>query len=185
MNWIDSIKDYKPCNEQEKKDKEIILKCFSTMEDLLTRNNELAHITSSGFVVNSGRSKALLVHHNIFKSWALPGGHADGDGNLLEVALREAREETGIKKVSPALEDIFSIDVLPVIGHMKKGKYVASHLHLSIVYLLEADEDEVLEIKVDENSDVKWIPLDQVVAASNEPHMKKVYSKLIRRVLEI
>ena len=182
MNWIDLIKRFNPYNEQEKKDKEIILQCIEKFNDVLTRNNDIAHITSSGFVVNKEKDKVLMIHHNIYNSWSWTGGHADGEEDLLAVAIREVQEETGVKNVHPIISDIFSLDVLTVVGHVKKGKYVSPHLHLSVAYLLEADEDQVLTAKEDENSGVKWIPIEKVNEYSNEPYMQKLYSKLIDKI---
>jgi len=100
-------------------------------------------------------------------------------------AIKEAQEETGIKKVLPIKSDVFSLDVLHVIPHVKKGRYISAHLHLNITYLLEADEKERLMVKEDENSGVKWIPIEEVNNYSNEPHMKKVYGKLIDKIKAI
>ena len=75
---FESIKSYTPYNEQEIKDKEVILYCTKVFEDVLTRNNEVAHITSSAFVVNKVKDKVLMIHHNIYNSWSWIGGHADG-----------------------------------------------------------------------------------------------------------
>jgi len=185
MNWIQEIKNYKPCNEQESKDKEVILNCIDSFEDVLTRNNEIAHITSSSLIVNKNKDKVLMVYHNIYNSWSWTGGHADGEEDLLAVAIKEAQEETGIKKVLPIKSDVFSLDVLHVIPHVKKGRYISAHLHLNITYLLEADEKERLMVKEDENSGVKWIPIEEVNNYSNEPHMKKVYGKLIDKIKAI
>lgn len=184
MRWIDLIKTYKPYNEQEKKDKEIILHCINTFDDVLTRNNEIMHITSSTFILNKAKDKTLMIHHNIYNSWSWTGGHADGEENLLAVAIKEAREETGVKNVRPIISDVFSLDILPVLGHVKNGKYVSAHLHLSVAYLVEVDEDELLIVKSDENSDIKWIPIEKVNEYSNEPHMQKLYDKLILKIKE-
>lgn len=182
MNWIESIKSYNPCNEQEKNDKEIILSCIDRFEDILTRENKLAHITSSAFIVNKSKDKVLMIYHNIYDSWAWTGGHADGEEDLLAVAIREAKEETGINNVYPIDYDIASIDILPVVGHIKRGKYVSAHLHLSIAYIVEADDTEELKIKEDENSGVKWIPIDEVNIYSTETDMHIVYNKLISKI---
>ena len=179
MNWIEDIKNYKPYNEQEAKDKDLILKCINLHDDILTRENTIAHITSSGYIVNKSRTKVLMIYHNIYKSWAWTGGHADGDSDLLHVAIKEAKEETGIKEARPITNDICSIDILPVNAHIKRGKYVASHLHLSVAYILEADENEELVVKEDENSGVKWVDIDKVLDLTNEEYMKNVYKKLI------
>ena len=86
-----------------------------------------------------------------------------------------------MQRKKPIINDICSIDILPVNAHIKRGKYVASHLHLSVAYLLEADENEKLVIKIDENSDVKWIDIDKIFEVSNEDHMKVIYKKLIEK----
>ena len=181
MKYIQDIEKYIPVNEQESKDKEIIIDFINKNEDVLTRENEIAHLTSSGFIVNKNRDKVLMIHHNIYNSWGWTGGHADGDSDLLEVAIKEAKEETGITNVRPIIDDICCIDILTVKGHIKKGKYVAPHLHLSVAYVLEADEAEEVKVKEDENSGVKWVDIDRVLELTDEEHMKDVYSKLINK----
>jgi 8-oxo-dGTP pyrophosphatase MutT (NUDIX family) len=182
MSLIDLIKRYNPYNEQEKSDKEIFIKCIDIFNDILTRNNDIAHITSSAFVVNKSKDKVLMIHHNIYNSWSWTGGHADGEEDLLSVAIREVTEETGVRSIMTASDDILSLDILPVFGHTRKGKYVSSHLHLSVAYLLEADENEPLIVKEDENSAVQWIPIDKLDKYSNEPHMIKIYNKIVAKL---
>lgn len=172
------IEWYHPWNEQEEADRKLILKYIDVFEDILTRENEIAHITASSWIVNRDRSKVLMIYHNIYDSWAWTGGHDDGDGDLLSVALREAREETGIRTIRPLLNDIYSMEILCVNGHVKKGRYVSSHLHLNITYLLEADEREALRIKEDENSGVRWAALEEAVNLSGEGWMREIYKKL-------
>ena len=178
MQWINDIKNYTPYNEQEETDKRLILQCLDIYDNLLSRENVLAHITSSGYIINESKNKVLMVHHNIYKTWSWTGGHADNDSDLLYVSIKEAKEETGIQNIKPLSKNIFSLDVLPVIGHIKNNKYVSAHLHLSVAYLLEADERDELFIKADENSGVKWIPIDKIHEYSNEPDMVKLYCKV-------
>lgn len=183
MEWIDSIIRYEPFNEQEEKDKEIILKCINTFDDVLTRNNEIAHMTSSAFVINKSRDKVLMIYHNIYNSWSWTGGHTDGDNDLLKVAIKELEEETGVKDIKILLSSIFSLDVLQVKSHIKKGMYVSPHLHLSVAYLIEANEEEKLVVKEDENSGVKWIPIDKLYEfTKKEPHMQELYIKFIEKI---
>lgn len=182
MNLKKQIDDYLPYNEQEEKDKEVFLKYINFFDDVLTRDNEFGHFTGSAFVVNQTRDKVLMVHHNIYNSWAWTGGHADGEEDLLAVALREVQEETGIKNINPISKDIFVIDALPQKGHIKRSKFVSAHTHLSVVYLVEANDDEPLVIKLDENSNVKWIPINEVILHSNEPHMQTTYQKAIDKL---
>ena len=180
--YADDIRAYRPQDEQEETDKRIILEYVDRYPDtVLTRQNEYAHITSSGFVVNADATKVLMAHHNIYKVWAWTGGHADGDGDLLSVALREAREETGVTHVRPLSGEIASLDILPVWGHVKRGKYVAGHQHLNVSYLLTADEGDALTVREGENTGVAWLPADRLTELTNEWQMDYVYLKLLRR----
>lgn len=182
-NWVQEIKNYQPYNEQEEKDQAAILTCLEAYDNLLTRENPVAHFSSSGFIVNPERDKVLMIHHNIYNSWSWTGGHTDGEKNFLEVAIREAQEETGVQTIKVLSDGIFSLDVLPVPAHIKKGVYVSAHLHLSVAYLFEVDEHQKLTMKPDENSGVQWIKieeLDQYV--DNEPDMLKLYKKFIEKM---
>lgn len=180
--YADEIRAYVPQSEQEATDQRIILEYIDQYPDtVLTRENEYAHITSSGFVVNADASKVLMAHHNIYRVWAWTGGHADGDGDLLAVALREAGEETGAAHIRPLGEGIASLDILPVWGHMKRGRYVAAHQHLNVTYLLLADEGGPLAVREGENTRVGWLPADRLLQYTNEWEMDGVYTKLLAR----
>ena len=170
---------YRPWNEQEERDREELLRRLDSHEDLYTRANAAAHFTASAWVVSPDRKQVLMAYHNLYQSWAWLGGHADGEEDLLAVALREVREESGVKNVRPASEDIFSLEVLTVDGHMKRGKYVSSHLHLNVTYLLIADDTDALTVKPDENSGVKWFTPEGAVEASSEKWFREhIYNKL-------
>ena len=179
MSLLKQLKAYAPYNEQETNDKEVMIKLLEKESDIFTRENEVAHFTASSWLVNKEHTKVLMIYHNIYHSWSWTGGHADGDTDLLAVAMREAMEETGVKTITPVSEDIFSIEILTVDGHIKRGKYVPSHLHLNVTYLLEADEAEVLHIKQDENSGVAWFTLEEALEKCSEPWMIEwIYKKL-------
>ena len=178
MKLIEDIKNYRPYNEQERHDKELILAFLEKNEDAFERGNETAHMTASAWVVNKDRTKVLMVYHKIYNSWSWTGGHADGERNLLAVAVREVREETGVYAV-PVHDDIYSLEILTVDGHEKRGKYVSSHLHMNVTYLLEADETAPLKVCEDENTGVAWFALDEALAASTEPwFVDRIYRKL-------
>lgn len=179
MNLKEQIEGYIPYNEQEEKDKQTMLQYINRFDNVLTRENEFGHFTASSWVVNKERTKILMIYHNIYQSWAWPGGHADGESNLLNVAIREVKEETGVNHVKVLSNDIFSLEIVGVDGHVKRGNYVSSHVHLNVTYLLEVDEKEALTIKEDENSGVKWIKIEDIEKVSNEKWIReKIYRKL-------
>lgn len=180
---IQSVECFSPYNEQEERDKELILDSLRQGDACFYRENKQAHISSSGWVVNPSHKKVLLAYHNIYGSWAWTGGHADGEKDLLSVAMKEAMEETGISKVEPVTKDIFSLEILTVDGHEKKGAYVSSHLHLNITYLLEADDTLPIRNKADENSAVGWFDLEEFLNKVNEPWMsERIYQKLLYKM---
>ena len=179
MELLQILERYAPFNEQEARDRAVLMGLLRTGQDLWTRENEAAHLTASAWVVNGDRERVLMAHHNIYDSWSWLGGHADAESDLLAVALREAREESGIRSARPVSEDIYSLEALTVDGHEKRGAYVSSHLHLNVTYLLEADEGEALTVKPDENSGVRWFTLEESETAPSEAWFcARVYHKL-------
>ncbi len=184
MHYIDEIKHYIPENEQEKLDQQLILDYLTQHHNGLTRENVVAHLTVSSWILNQSHNRVLLAYHNIYNSWSWTGGHADGDGNLLKVAIKEAKEETGIHTIRPLSQDIFSIESLCVNGHMKRGRYVSSHLHLNVTFLLEANDEEPLIVKEDENKKLSWFTFEEALQAPNEEWMVEfIYEKLTHKVI--
>ena len=179
MGIYEQIKNYRPWNEQERQDQAVILAFLDKDPDAFYRTNLLAHMTASAWVVNPQRSKTLMVYHRLYDSWSWTGGHADGEEDLLAVALREVREETGVQRLRPVTEEIYSLEVLTVDGHEKHGRYVPSHLHLNVTYLLEAEEEQPLRVCEAENTGVAWFSLADALAASTEPwFIERIYKKL-------
>ncbi len=181
MALKDQIERYTPFNEQEEKDREQMLKFVDTFDDVLTRDNTFGHFSSSAFVVNNNRDKMVVVYHNIYDGWIYPGGHADGEEDLLSVAVREVEEETGLK--AKVLDNsMFSIQSVPVMGHVKRGKYVSAHTHFDVVYLLEADDSIPLEFREDESKGVKWIPFEECDDETMCDFIRPVHRKLVRKL---
>ena len=182
MNLRQLIETYRPSSEAEARDRELMLYALDHFPDVLTRENPICHFTASNWITNPRRDKILMVHHNIYNHWAWTGGHADGESDLRAVALREAMEEAGLQELRSLCEGIFSLQCLCVDHHIKRGRYVASHLHLDCCYLWEADENAPLRSKADENSGVRWVPIGAVLETAGEPVMDIVYSKLNKKL---
>lgn len=178
MDLLTVLHSYRPWNPQEERDTAELLHRLESGEDLFHRENTAAHLTASAWVVSPDRARVLMAYHNLYDSWAWLGGHADGERDLLAVALREVREESGVAARAVS-DEIFSLEILPVSGHEKRGEYVSSHLHMNVTFLLEADPSAPVRSKPDENSRVAWFPLEKAVAASSEPWMReRIYRKL-------
>lgn len=185
MTLLEELEQYRPWNEQEERDRTELLRRLRSGEDLYTRDNSAGHLTASAWVVSPDRRQVLMAYHNIYDSWSWLGGHADGDHDLLAVALREVREESGLTAVRPVSRSIYSVEILTVDGHEKRGAYVSSHLHLNVTYLLEADPADPVRCKPDENSRVGWFGLEEAVAASSEPWFReRVYRKLNEKLAQ-
>lgn len=184
-NLYKQISEYEPYDEREKIDKEVILEFIENNEDVLTRNNKIAHFTTSAWITNKERTKILMIYHNIYNSWAWVGGHADGDDNLFHVINKEIEEETGLTNLKPLIDGIYGINIVTVENHIKKGKIVNSHLHFDIEYLFETNEKDNIRIKEDENSGVRWIDIKEINNYVSEEKMKPIYSSLNRKLLNL
>ena len=154
-------------------------------KEYYTRNNETAHLSASAWVVSPDRTQVLMAYHNIYHSWSWLGGHADGERDLEAVALREVREESGLQRIRLKRPGIYSLEILTVDGHEKNGRYVSSHLHLNVTYLIEADPEEPLQIKPDENSRLGWFSPEEAVQSSTEPWFReRIYRKLNEKLVK-
>lgn len=182
MALVDEIQAFVPRCEQEERDREQMMRFMRDYDDCLERSNLVAHVTTSIWTVNASRTKTLMVYHNLYDSWSWVGGHADGCEDLRAVAMRELAEETGVREARLVTSDILSLETLTVDGHVKRGAYVPSHLHLNVTFLAEADETEELRVNERENKAVKWWRFDDALRASTEPWMvEHVYRKLVER----
>lgn len=183
MNLREQIAAFTPWNEQEQRDKQELLAWLDSGTDIYTRRCGAAHLTASAWVVSPDREKVLMAYHNLYDSWAWLGGHADGMEDLRAVAEKEVREESGLEELRPLDDGIFSLEILTVDGHEKRGRYVCSHLHLNVTYLFEADPAVPVRSKPDENRAVAWFGVGEVLQKSTEPWFcQRIYSKLMEKV---
>ena len=186
MNSLKKIKEwlntFTSFNEQEQVDCQRIRQFLEEEENLLLRDNVKMHFTASAWVLNPSKNKVLMLYHNIYQSWSWSGGHADGEGDLLSVAMKEVKEESGLVSLKPLSDSPISIEILGVQRHYKKQKYVSAHLHLNYTFLLHNTKEEKLKICPEENSKVDWLSPDEAVRSSTEAWMKPIYKKLNQKM---
>jgi 8-oxo-dGTP pyrophosphatase MutT (NUDIX family) len=156
-------------------EKDFVLRFLELLKsnDAFQRTHLPGHITGSAWIVNKNRDQTLLVHHAKLNKWVQPGGHADGDENILQVALREAEEETGLKNFK-ITKTIFDIDIHTI----PERKDFPQHQHYDIRYLLEADTNEQIVVS-DESHDVKWVYLSELEKFTLERSVLRMKEKLI------
>lgn len=177
---------YQPANEQEARDLPKMLAFLREGETPFDRANETAHFTASAWAVGRETGRVLLIYHNIYRSWAWTGGHADGETDLRAVARREAMEESGVSGLRDLGDGPLSIEILTVNGHEKRGQYVSPHLHYNVTYLFEADDRQAVHMKPDENSGAGWFTPEDALAAISEVWMReRIYPKLLAKTARL
>lgn len=177
------LEGFVPGCAQEQADRQAMLLALTLAPDtVLLRQNSLFHFTASSIIVNPARTHTLMAFHNLYQSWAWTGGHADGDPDLLAVALREANEETGITGLKPISRNIISLESLNVEPHIKRGQFVSAHVHLNVTFALEADDALPIHSKPDENARVGWLPIAELADRVSEPYMIGIYQKILSRI---
>jgi len=149
-----------------------ILGFVETEERCAERSLSAGHLTGSAWIVDLPRRKTLLTHHRKLDKWLQLGGHADGELDLLAVALREAREESGLASVTPVMTEIFDVD-RHLIG--ARGNEPA-HWHYDLRFLFEADADEPFVI-TKESKALAWIELDRVASLNAEESLLRMVRK--------
>jgi len=127
------------------------------------RDHLPGHITASAWIVDKNKTHALLIHHAKLNRWLQPGGHADGDEDILNVATREVNEETGLTDLTLLVPGIFDLDIHPIPSR----KDFPEHLHYDIRFAFIVSRKDDLKIS-DESRDLKWIHLEDVPALTNQ-----------------
>lgn len=185
MHYIDVVQTYQTDYEQEKVDQKLMLDFFERNPDALDRTCLAGHVTSSVFIMNQLKTKVLLGFHNIYQSWGWFGGHNDGDPDCLQVALKEATEETGIQHFETVTKDPVALDVIFVKNHIKKGAFIPDHLHLNVTYGLLVDEATATQFNAAEHSGLEWFDRESYLDHVLEERMKPLYVKIEKRMMDM
>jgi 8-oxo-dGTP pyrophosphatase MutT (NUDIX family) len=135
------------------------------------RTTRPAHFTASALVLSPDNSKILLMWHKKLNKWLQPGGHADGDFDLLNVATREVFEETGAE-VSPFNSSIYGVDWHPIPANAKED----AHEHADCAYLLKSKSWELV-VNEDEAGAVKWFEAKEALALIEDASTEKLIKR--------
>lgn len=139
--------------------------------DLAGQSPQRGHVTGSAWVVNASRSQVLVVHHAKLGRWVQPGGHCDGEADVLSVAQREVREETSLE-ATPLTPEIFDVDVHLIPEYWNTPE----HLHFDIRFLLQAD-DRLAPVASAESRAVRWVSLDEVLKLNSSDSIARMVAK--------
>ncbi|MBN2873023.1 MAG: NUDIX hydrolase [Halothiobacillaceae bacterium] len=150
----------------------------ATHPDTFYRHHLPAHVSASTWVVNPSRYAVLLMHHRKLDRWLQPGGHADGDTDMRQVALKECAEETGVapEHIRLVHEAIFDVDI-----HSTQEPFEGAieHHHIDIRYLVEIDDS--LPVPGNEESfELRWVPLSMVARLNNSRSTLRMVEKTRR-----
>ncbi|MBX5496895.1 MAG: NUDIX hydrolase [Bryobacteraceae bacterium] len=169
---LQQLSRYRPFDEHETAMAERLRDFVASHPDCFERSLAVGHITGSAWVVDADRSHVLLTHHGKLDKWLQLGGHADGDPDVLRVALREVMEESGLEDIRPLSEDIFDVDVhlIPARGHEPE------HFHYDVRFLLEADRNAPLQI-TGESKALEWVKVNRVVELTQEESILRMLRK--------
>lgn len=168
------LEKYQPFNATESKFHEEIISFVKANPSCFERSLLIGHVTGSAWILDKSRQHTLLTHHKKLNQWFQTGGHCDGDSDVLNVALKEAEEETGLKNIKVLSPDIFDID----IHLIPERKGIPVHLHFDVRFLLEADMNEDLIVS-SESTDLKWIPLSEVAELNDSDSIMRMVEKSI------
>jgi 8-oxo-dGTP pyrophosphatase MutT (NUDIX family) len=176
MNRIDLVNSLNGYQTSFPEEKDIVTRFLSLLSDesCFERTNLPGHVTGSVWIVDASRTRVLLVHHAKLNKWVQPGGHADGDENILRVALKEAEEETGLKEFT-IIDNTKPFDI--DIHLIPRRPDFPEHFHYDVRFLLQADVNELIQVS-EESHDVKWIDLDDLEKYTSERSVLRLKEKL-------
>jgi 8-oxo-dGTP pyrophosphatase MutT (NUDIX family) len=179
---LEHLDAYRPFDATETEMRDRLRAFVARQPQCFERACAEGHITASCWIVDtlaigaSQRSRVLLTWHKRLNRWLQMGGHLEPeDTTLLNAALREAREESGLENVLPVSTAIFDLDVHPIPEH----KAEPAHDHYDIRFLLEANPAAKLTVS-SESRDVEWVPLSGVAALNADASMLRMLAKTTR-----
>jgi len=169
------LQNYQPTSE-ELIFKDRMLAFLDEHVDAFERSLQVGHFTASAWLVSRDGSQALLMHHAKLNLWVQLGGHADGDTDLLAVAIKEAQEESGIERIAPMSLEIFDIDIHAIPANSKEP----AHEHFDVRFLLQVTSDEEF-VQNRESKELRWIGKDANQLPTDQRSVVRMFEKWCNR----
>lgn len=173
---LNKLNGYAPTAENETGAHRRIVDFVGAQADCFERSLTIGHITGSAWLVDVTGSTVLLTHHRKLGKWLQLGGHADGDPDVVAVALREATEESGLTDIRVLSDDIFDVDVHRIPGHGE----TPAHDHYDIRFLLQATTDDPIRIS-DESIALRWFTRAEVPQLDTDESVLRMNRKWAER----
>lgn len=168
---LNLLNNYDPENIKEQEYKKKIIAFIRNNENCFDRSNSEGHITASAWVINRDRNKVLLMLHKKLNFWLQLGGHADGESDVTVVALKEAREESGIQEIHLIDNKIFDIDIHKIPAH----KDIPEHLHYDIRFIFEAEHEQF--VQNNESIALAWFSQNEEEFPNKSESMMRMFFK--------
>lgn len=165
---------YHPASSYEQQIKERMHLFMDQYPNCFERSLEIGHFTASAWLLDKAGTHVLLMHHAKLDMWVQLGGHCDGNSNVLEVALQEAQEESGINGIEPVLAEIFDIDIHKVPEY----NGIPAHEHYDVRFLLRVNSDEQIA-QNSESKELRWIPAEKDQLPTDEPSVVRMFDKWV------
>jgi 8-oxo-dGTP pyrophosphatase MutT (NUDIX family) len=172
----DSLRRLVPADDEERRDRDRILAFVLRHERPFDRAITEGHLTGSAITASADGSRVLLLHHRKLDRWLQPGGHGDpGETTGEEVALREAREESGIRGLSlhPTAPRPLDVDVHDIPARASEP----AHEHLDLRYLVVAPAGAVVAPDLAELHEIRWVPWDEAGALGPDHGLRRALAK--------
>lgn len=173
---VKQLADYQSLWPAEAATVQKFIDLVTSHSDCFERSLKFGHVTGSAWLVNKAGTHVLLTHHRKLNKWFQLGGHADGNPDILDVAMREAREESGLGDIVPVGNQIFDIDI-HVIPERKSDP---EHFHYDIRYALQVAGRDAYTVS-DESHDLAWVEIDKLDQVTREESMLRMAAKWKRR----
>jgi 8-oxo-dGTP pyrophosphatase MutT (NUDIX family) len=166
---------YAEKNPSEKACANQIIEFIRQYDTCFNRELSVGHLTGSAWIVNRAGTHTLLTHHKKLNKWLQPGGHADGDSDILQVARREANEESGLKGLEIENGEIFDIDIHQIPARANE----AQHLHFDIRFVFRAQESDKYSVS-DESHDLAWAEITHLEEYNAEDSVMRMAQKWLQ-----